>query len=174
MINLDEYVSVAKLGKAHGLKGEIRMFPFSGMAVDFSSCSDVVLFLPGGESRKFTLASFRLQSKYSIVRFSEVSSREEAEFLTGAEILLKEDLLPRTDDAKFWYEYEDVPVFTEDGRDLGRVKRVFETGAHPIMVVRGNGQEYMIPVTSDIVVDVDLSKGKITISPPTGLLEIND
>jgi ribosomal 30S subunit maturation factor RimM len=41
------------------------------------------------------------------------------------------------------------------------------------MVVTGAGHEYMIPVKGDIIRKVDEQEGKIIISPPAGLLEIN-
>jgi 16S rRNA processing protein RimM len=62
---------------------------------------------------------------------------------------------------------------TETGQELGSVTKLFNTTAHDIMVVSGAGHEFMIPMKGDIIREIDDQGGKIVISPPPGLLEIN-
>lgn len=175
MMNLEDYVPVAKLGKAQGLKGEVRVYPYQGMPDDLSFCREVLLKIGEREPQRYSLLNFRVQSKFSVARFSEVADRDAAECLTGAEMLVKEDLLPPADGVdSYWYDYVGLSVVTETGKDIGRVKKVFDNGAHPIIVVADGKQEYMIPITDEIVLDVDVPLGRIIVSLPEGLLEINE
>ena len=54
---------------------------------------------------------------------------------------------------------------------IGIIEAISYTGAHPILIVRDNGEEFMIPLVDDIMVDRQGSR--IIIDPPPGLLDIN-
>jgi len=175
MIALEDYLPLARLGKAHGLKGEIRIFFYPGMPGDLGSFSRVCLDAGGKEPRLYTVNRVRRQAKHTVVAFSEVTSRDEAQALTGAELLGLRTELPKSSEPRdaFWYEYEGLLVFDESGVELGRVDRLFDTGAHGVMVIAGGGREYLIPMVPEIVVEVDLEDGRMVVAPPAGLLEIN-
>ena len=56
-----------------------------------------------------------------------------------------------------------MKVLQSDGTKLGTVAYLLETGAHDVMVVKGD-VERLIPFVSDeIVIDVDLAKGVIVV-----------
>jgi len=62
-------------------------------------------------------------------------------------------------------------VRTEDGRVLGALADVLETGAHPVYVVRGE-REWMLPAVESVVKRVDLEAGVVTVALIPGLEEI--
>ena len=74
----------------------------------------------------------------------------------------------------YWHQLKGSVVMTETGQELGTVTKLFNTTAHDIMVVTGAGHEFMIPLQGDIIREIDAQGGKIIISPPPGLLEINE
>jgi 16S rRNA processing protein RimM len=64
-----------------------------------------------------------------------------------------------------------LEVRTIDAKVVGIIEAISYTGAHPILIVRDNGEELMIPLVDDIMVDRQGSR--IIIDPPPGLLDIN-
>jgi 16S rRNA processing protein RimM len=103
-----------------------------------------------------------------------VGTREAAEVLQGSRIWVNKADFPTLDsDEYYWHQLKGLMVMTETGQELGRVTKLFNTTAHDIMVVSGAGHEFMIPMKGDIIRDIDEQGGKIVISPPPGLLEIN-
>ncbi|MGD9518656.1 MAG: ribosome maturation factor RimM, partial [Armatimonadota bacterium] len=60
-----------------------------------------------------------------------------------------------------------LEVVTIVGRNLGRVEEILPTGAIDVYVVG----EYLIPAVKQVVVNVDLEAGRITIDPIPGLLQ---
>ena len=62
---------------------------------------------------------------------------------------------------------------TVDGEKVGDVTEIMRTGGVEILTVVDNaGRDRLIPMASDICVDVDVEKKLIRIDPPEGLLEL--
>jgi len=64
-----------------------------------------------------------------------------------------------------------LSIATEDGRALGTLVEIIRTGAHPVYVVRGD-KELLVPATPEVVKNVDLAAGVITVALPLGLEEL--
>lgn len=62
-------------------------------------------------------------------------------------------------------------AITSEGREIGKVVGIMETGSNDVYVVRGQGKEYLIPAVKDVISSVDLDSGTITIIPIEGLLD---
>ena len=89
------------------------------------------------------------------------ADRDAATDLRGAEIGVAPEVLPATaPDEYYWRDLVGCRVHGADG-DLGRVARVFETSAHDVLVVAGEGEDEMIPFVRDIVTTVDIDARKI-------------
>jgi 16S rRNA processing protein RimM len=60
-------------------------------------------------------------------------------------------------------------VIDDTGATLGRLADVFSTGSTDVYVVRGDAGELLLPALDDVVTDVDIPGGRITVSVPEGL-----
>ncbi len=169
-----DYIQVGKLLKAHGIKGEIKLLPFSGVPGDLLGIADFEL-RQGHETRIVHAIKLRCQGRYLVAKFDGVDGRNVAESLVGCEVWLPKDVLPElAPDEFYWHEMEGVEVVTVEGRTLGRVTSLMATGAHDILVIKGTGREYLIPVIKEIIVKFDEQNGVLVVDPPPGLLEINE
>jgi len=171
-----EYLLVGRIVKPHGIKGELKVYPFSQQPATFAVYEQVVIGDPEGVAlRHCRIARQRPSGKLVILQCAEVGTREAAEALSGCTIWARRaDLLELPEDEYYWHELEGMAVRTEEGRELGTVESLFSTGAHDIMVVKGHGREYLIPVTGAIILEQDVEARCMLIRPTPGLLEIND
>ena len=64
-----------------------------------------------------------------------------------------------------------LTVKTEDGRELGQIRSVIFSAAHPVYNVEGEDGEVMIPAVPEFVVSRDDEAGVVTIRPIPGLLD---
>ena len=60
-------------------------------------------------------------------------------------------------------------VRTDEGEDLGELKEILETGSNDVYIVRDAGGELLIPATVQVVLDVDVAGGSMTVHLPDGL-----
>ena len=172
----DDLVMIGEIVKPHGIRGEVKVFPYSGRPENFKHYERIVLLPARTESGTdiYKVIKSRVQGKLAILKLEGVNSREASQALKKSTVWLKKDDFQKLEpDEYYWHQLENFQVITESGRVLGKVTGLFTTPAHDIMVVTGQGHEYMIPVKADIISNIDEREGKITISPPVGLLDIN-
>lgn len=172
----ENLILVGKISKAHGIRGEIKVYPYGGEPASILSCSGYLLTAPDGRgSDWYEVGRGRSQGRFAIISLTGVSDRDSAEGLAGWELWADRSELPDPDDDEFyWQDVMGFTVRTVDGADVGRVHHLFTTGAHDILVVTGDGGEYLIPVVEEILIEVNDEEGLVVIDPPPGLLEINE
>lgn len=165
----DDYVVLGKLTSAYGVKGWLRVYSHTSPMDGILDYPEWMLRQAGHvETRR--VAQGRRQGKGLVACLEGVSSREQAEQLAGAEILLPKQALPELEPGDYyWHQLEGLRVVTLEGADLGRVSYLFETGANDVMVVAGDAdaidsRERLLPFLPDEVIrDVDLDAGVMTV-----------
>ena len=111
------------------------------------------------------------QGKSLLIKLGGVDNRWAAARLQGATLETPEAEAPALPEGAFYqHQIVGLTVRTTDGRDLGALAEIIETGSNDVYVVRGPEGESLIPAIPDIVLDVDLSTGVITIETVPGLL----
>jgi 16S rRNA processing protein RimM len=175
----DEPVVVARIGKPHGLRGEVTVQlhtddPERRFAVGATLATQVT----AGTSvpRALTIRSTRVHQGTWLLGFDEVSDRTDAESLRGTRLVVDAaDLTPSNDDDG-WYEDElrGLPVLTRDGTRLGEVTRLELGAVQDLLVVAlDTGGDAYLPLVEAIVPEVDVDGGRVVVDPPEGLLELN-
>lgn len=111
--------------------------------------------------RQFTGCSGREQGKGMIARLPGVTDRDSAAALVGTDIYVDRSNLPATAPGEYyWADLQGLRVQTPDGTPLGKVTRVFATGANDVLVVRDAERERLIPFIVDrYITQVDLDEG---------------
>lgn len=109
----------------------------------------------------------------AFIQLDGVNSRDDAERLRGAELLLPANEMPPLPDGRYYrFQIEGLAVRTNDGRHLGVIEEIMETGVNDVYVVRpDHGPEILVPAIPDVIVSVDLAKGEMVIEPLEGMIE---
>ncbi len=162
-------LTVARVGRAHGLKGEVSVelrtdIPEQRLA------DGAVLATDPASAGPLTVASTRVDSGRWYVRFEEASDRTAAEGLRGVLLTVEEDA---SDEEDAWYPHELEGLVAErpDGTRVGVVAGVEHLPAQDLLLVReGGGTTARIPFVSALVPVVDVAGGRVVVDPPYGLL----
>jgi len=168
----DKYVLLGKITKAQGLRGEVKIFSFSGQPENFLGYRELVLVSKTGTiSSPLAVENTRIQGKSVIVKLASVTNRNQAEEIEGKGVLIAKDLLPEpAADEYYWYRYEGKLVRDLDGRNIGRVESLFNNGAQDILVVKSAKEEILIPITKSILVRE--TDEELIVNTPPGLLDL--
>ncbi|MGM7669960.1 ribosome maturation factor RimM [Microbacterium sp. A93] len=177
-----EQVRVARIGKPHGIRGEVTVQVYTDEPQERFVPGAVLSAQPGnggggatggGRGGQLTVVRARWNKEILLLSFDEVLTRNQAEELRGTELFAAPDE-GGEDDA--WYEEDLVGLAVlVAGRRVGAVTGL-QTGEFQDLLqieVQG-GTEVLVPFVDEIVPEVDLESGTITLTPPPGLLTLND
>ena len=172
---------VARIGKPHGLRGEVtvqthtddpeaRFAPGAVYATEAAAGS--------GVPRALTLRSARLHQKIWLLGFEEIGERTSAESLRGTRLFIDAEAAAEAaaDEDDAWYEDELVGLTAVDpaGAPLGEVTGLRTGAAQDQLVLRlTGGSEALVPFVAAIVPEVDVEGGRVVVDAPPGLLELN-
>jgi 16S rRNA processing protein RimM len=168
----EDLVAIAKVVKSRGLRGEAVAEILTDYPERFERTEEVVALLPGGIRRRLKIENYWFQKDRVVLKFADVASVEDADALRGAEICVPEaDAVDLEEGEFFDWQLAGCEVVDVSGERLGTVKELMRTGGTEILVVEGEGREYLIPFAGAICPEVDVEAKKIVVDPPEGLLE---
>jgi 16S rRNA processing protein RimM len=98
---------------------------------------------------------------------------EAAEKLVHHAMYLPVELLPKLRGNKFYYhEVIGFRVKDEKRGDLGIIDRVIELPNNPLLAIKFEDKEILLPISDDIIKKVDRRKKQIEVNAPEGLIDI--
>ncbi len=170
-----DYVLVGKVCRAHGIKGEVKIYPFSQSPENFVHYKELLLVDLHGRQYNYPIVRARSHERLAIIALDGVSSRDQAEELVESEVWISKESLPKIGpDEFYWQDMVGMAVFTTAGQGLGVIRAIFATGGHDVFVVSAHGKEFLIPAQEEFIEQVDTHAKKVVVRTPPGLLEIND
>jgi 16S rRNA processing protein RimM len=167
-------LQVARIGKPHGIRGEVTVQVLTDAPED--------RFVPGTQfvvepasAGPLTVESARWNKDILLLAFEEVETRNDAETLRGAKLFIETEELEDDDDDEGWYEHELVGLDVRVGGNVvGKVSALHTLPVQDLIVVTSNeGKEILVPFVEQIVPEVNVGEGFILVTPPVGLFEIN-
>jgi 16S rRNA processing protein RimM len=167
---MGEPVTVGRLGRPHGLDGELVLYP---------DTDNPQRFVPGARvtastdpPRLLTISVARPHRGAILVGFVGVGSRAAADELANAELIVDLDDLRPLGDGEYWPEdLIGLEARSSDGEMVGRVVDVVLGGAQDRLVIERGEERFEIPFVEPLVPGVDLSSGFVVIALLPGLLE---
>jgi 16S rRNA processing protein RimM len=178
-------VGVGRIGRAHGLRGEVSVIPWTDtpaerfvVGVELTVGSGQGVVLPG--AAPLTIETARVHSGRWLLSFVGVADRNGAEALKGRTLLLPAIARPAITDPDEFYDSDLTGLLarTSAGLELGPITDVVHGPAGDYLVVavpspgEGPPREQLVPFVSEIVPIVDVPGGTITVNPPEGLFDL--
>ncbi|ROQ64136.1 16S rRNA processing protein RimM [Rathayibacter sp. PhB152] len=167
---------VARLTKAHGLKGAIKLELYTDEPDKrFTPGASFTLQVPRTSEwhgKKLELVELRWYNSHPVAFFKGIADRDAAETLLKAILWIDEEVQTEPGDDDSWYDYQLVGMsVVRDGREVGTVRRVDHFPAQDLLIVGTPSGEVMVPFVNAIVPSVDPVAGVVTVTPPIGLFE---
>ena len=162
-----DWVTVAVLGRARGIRGEVTAISFS-KPERYESLREVFLF-PEGSRREVESAWFH--DNRLILKFRGVDTMSDAERLTGCEVRVpRSERIPLEPGEYFESDLIGCEVVERDGgASLGRVTALQDAGGSGVLEVEGG---LLIPFARAICVAIEPEARRIVVDLPEGLKEL--
>ena len=151
MIKREEVYKIGKLGKVHGIKGEIS-FLFDDDVFDRTDADYLILDIDG-ILVPFFIEEYRFKTdSNALMKFEGMDTQEQARELTGCDVYFPRELADGDNDGL-----------------SGKIASIDDTTIN-ILFELDNGK--LIPASEELITNVDTKKQKIEIELPEGILEL--
>ncbi len=170
------HVVIGRIGRPHGIRGEVT--------VEVRTDSPDVRFAPGSvlltepqTKGPLTVAGVRWHQGRMLLALDAVTDRNTAEALRGVILSAAVDDADSPEDPDEFYDHQlrGLRVELLDGVFVGEIDDVVHLPAQDLLsIVTAEHREILVPFVAEFVPTIDVTSGVVVISPPPGLLDLDD
>lgn len=157
------YLEIGRIVNTHGVRGEVKLEPWADSPEQLKALKRVFL-----DGRAAELEQCRVHGRFLILKLEGVASVEAAMALKGKILRADRADLPLPEGHFFIQDMIGLPVFDEDGAELGILTEVMDYPAGRIFVVQGK-TEHLIPEKGGFFTSLDPALGRLTVKLPEGM-----
>ncbi|NMP24607.1 ribosome maturation factor RimM [Sulfobacillus harzensis] len=169
------HVMIGQVTSPFGIDGSVKVFPTTDFPERLLGLKQVTVDVLGGSRPVLTS---RLQPPMAVIHIAGINTREEAEALRGAILMVPETDLPKLpQDEYYWHQLVGMEVREDStNRFLGRLSHVLRTGAgHDVFEVEREGKKpLLIPALKTVVKHVDILEREMRVDLLPGLEDISE
>ena len=169
---MEQLLRVGVISSTHGVRGEVKVYPTTDDVNRSKKLKKVVLDT-GREYIELEISGVKFFKDLVILKFKGIDNINDIEKYKGKDLLVhREDAVALEENENYVADLIDLKVVTDDGRVLGYLTEVMETGANDVYVVETeDGQELLLPAIRDCILDVDLDEEVMTVHILPGLFD---
>ena len=163
-----DMVTIGRVVKPQGRKGELLTQPLTDRPDRFPTLRRAYVAGASGEAREVRVSSCWPHKGRFVLKLEGVDSIAAAEAFRGLDLrIAPEELKALPPGSYYHHELIGLRAVDESGRPIGRVDGVWETGsAAPVLILRGEAREELLPLAADFVKRVDREQGRIVVALP--------
>ena len=173
MIREQEVYRIGKIGKPHGINGELTFY-FEDDVFDRVETEYLVLDIEG-ILVPFFMEEYRFRSEETaLVKFCDVDTQEEARRLTGCSVFFPRALTPRESDSCSYCELIGFEVVDDaSGALIGKLTMIDDSTLNTLFEVQPlQGDTLLLPAPDEFIKEVDVAKRVLRLYVPDGILNM--
>ena len=169
MIKKEDVYKIGRLGKAHGIKGEVS-FQFDDDIFDRVEAEYLVLDVDG-ILVPFFMEEYRFRNdSVCLVKFCDIDTQQRAQELTGCDVYFPRALAEEADEALTLSSLVGFDIVdASDGKNIGTIAAI-DDSTQNILFELEDGT--LIPASDELIEDIDTEQRQIKMNIPEGLLDI--
>lgn len=168
----EECFYLGRVAKTHGIKGEVTIrldvddpSQYRGMKFFLLEINKVLT--------PFFVEKVSCSGDKFYVTIQDIKTVEAASALTGKEVYLPLEMLPKLSGKQFYYhEVKGFTLIDEVHGELGPITDVLEYPTQAILQVFKDKKEILIPILEHVIQKVDRKSKKLYVKAPEGLIEM--
>ena len=169
---LNDMLRVGVLVKPHGLAGEVKVYPTTDEPEKFTSLKKVYIKTKN-ETLTLKIDKAHYFKQFVIVHFEGLDRIEDVEPLMKKDLWIdREEAVDLEENEYYIADLLGMKVVTDEGKELGKIKDVMDTGANDVYIVQTAGGEVLLPAIRECILNVDVENDLMTVHVMDGLIEV--
>ena len=159
-------VVYARVGRPHGLQGELRFFPYNPESPVLRRLKSGQLKL-GERTLDVVIERIRGSEEGFILRVKEIRTKEDAAAWTNAELFVDASIFPPIEEEDTWYvwQLEGLEARNADGEKIGTVVTLHNYGAADVLIVNTPRGVLDIPFQDPWVGEINIADKFVVVDP---------
>ena len=172
MENMEHFLRVGVISSTHGIRGEVKVYPTTDDPERFLELDEVILDT-GREHKILEIEGVKFFKNQVILKFKGYDNINDIEKYLKKDLLVdREHAVELGENENFIADLIDMEVVTDEGKVLGTLTDVIETGANDVYAVKTpEGKEILLPAIRDCILDVIVDEKRMTVHVMEGLLD---
>lgn len=168
---MENMLKVGAITSTHGIRGEVKVFPTTDDVKRFKKGVKLILDT-GKEQLNLEVEGVKFFKQFVILKFKGIDNINDIEKYKGKELFVtRENAVKLKKDEYFIADLMGLSVIDEDGKQIGILKDVMETGANDVYIVQlEDDKEVLIPAIKQCILEVNIKEGFIKVHMMEGLL----
>lgn len=168
-----DYVEIGKIINTHGVRGHVKVMPFTDYPERFRKMKSVFLQKRNGNVTEYAIEEVKYVKNTVLLKLKGIEDMDAAQLLKDSLLVVeRKDAVKLPKDTYYIFDLIDCKVYEQEAY-LGVVTDVLETGSNDVYVVKDeNGKELLIPALGWVVLSVDIANKKIQVQLPKGLRDL--
>lgn len=170
---LKQYLETGKIVGTHGVKGMVRVQPWSDSGEFLTGFRH--FYLDGDGEKKLEALKIQPHGGVVLMALKGVETIEDAERLRNKVLFINRSDAHLPEGRYFIDDLIGCTVYDADsGKSYGTVSDVSKTGANDVWHIASEGKEYLLPAIDEVVISVAPEKGEVLIRPMKGIFDDED
>ena len=172
MENMEQFLRVGVISSTHGIRGEVKVYPTTDDPERFLDLDEVILDT-GREHKILVIEGVKFFKNQVILKFKGYDNINDIEKYLKKDLLVdREHAVELGENENFIADLIDMEVVTDEGKVLGTLTDVIETGANDVYAVKTpEGKEILLPAIRDCILDVNVDEKRMIVHVMEGLLD---
>ena len=172
MENMEQFLRVGVISSTHGIRGEVKVYPTTDDPERFLDLDEVILDT-GREHKILEIEGVKFFKNQVILKFKGYDNINDIEKYLKKDLLVdREHAVELGENENFIADLIDMEVVTDEGKVLGTLTDVIETGANDVYAVKTpEGKEILLPAIRDCILDANVDEKRMTVHVMEGLLD---
>ena len=170
---MEDLLQVGIIASTHGVRGEVKVYPTTDDPRRFRRLKEVVLDT-GKEKMNLEIEGVKFFKQFVILKFKGSDNINDIEkYRQKSLYVTRKNAVRLQRDEYFIADLIGLKVQDEDGKELGTVKDVIETGANDVYEVEmADGKSLLLPAIKQCILNVDVENGTMQVHVLEGLLDL--
>ena len=166
----DERITAGKITSTHGLRGEVKVYPYLEDPDRFLDFTKVIIRTGRAEFEE-EIENVKFFKNMLIVKFKGIDDINDVTKYRNAEIrVLREEAADLQEGQYFEVDLIGLEVVDDNGRKVGKLVQIIHTGANDVYTVRKeDGKDILIPAIKQCILEVNLDEGFMKVHLLEGL-----
>ena len=168
---MQEYFEIGQIVNTSGLKGLVKVNLFTDDITKIEEF-DKVIIEKNKKQQEYEIEEVKYQKNQALIKFKGIDNIDEAEKLRNSYIKIHRDDEPELpEDTYYIVDLIGLDVYSDEGKLLGKLDDVFNSGSCDIYVVKDElGKQLLLPAISDVIKEINLEEKKIVAHLLKGLV----